>query len=293
MSAKFRFTPGTTVALLLSLSASSMAWAQDAKASANNDSSKLIIDAPSLWEVGAAGFAISRPAYPGSDTYVSKGLVVPYFLYRGEHFRVERGGTGYRAVKTPRFEFDIGFSGALGASSDKVAARRGMETLGTMIEFGPRLNWYLTDPEQNGRWRFELPLRAVFDISNSFKRRGYAVEPELKYDRRANGGWRYTVGVSSVFGSDQLADTFYRVRPDQALPDRPVYDAKSGLVAWRVFTSVSHQLDNDWRWFANLRLDSVVGAANEQSSLVKRKTAPSVVLGLSYTWKQSERKSEE
>lgn len=246
-----------------------------------------------LWEVGISGFAISRPAYPGSDTYVSRALVIPYFLYRGEHLRIERGGSGYRAVKTPRFEFDIGFSGALGSSSDKVVARRGMETIGHMIEFGPKANWYLTDPEQNGRWRFELPLRAVFDLSDGFRRRGYSVEPELKYDRTANGGWRYSAGVSSVWGSDQLADTFYRVRPDQVLADRPAYDAKAGLLAWRVFTSVSHQFDKDWRVFANLRIDSVVGAANEQSSLVRRKTAPSVLLGISYTWKQSERRSDE
>ena len=269
------------------------AFAQEASSADLASKTGLTIEAPPLWEIGGSAFAISRPAYPGSDTYVNRALVVPYFLYRGEHFRVERGGTGYRAVKTPRFEFDIGFSGALGSSSDKVEARRGMETLGHMIEFGPRLNWYLTDPDKNGRWRFELPLRAVFDVSDGFKRKGYALEPELKHDRRANGGWRYTTGVSAVFGSDQLADTFYRVRTDQALPDRPAYDAKAGLLAWRVFTSISHQLDKDWRVFANLRVDSVVGAANENSSLVRRKTAPSLLLGVTYTWKESERRAGE
>lgn len=92
-----------------------------------------------LWEFGASAFALSQQAYPGSDTYVNRVLAVPYFLYRGEHFRVDRGNTGYRAIKTPRFEFDVGFAGALGSSSDKVSARRGMEKLGNMIEFGPRL----------------------------------------------------------------------------------------------------------------------------------------------------------
>lgn len=248
---------------------------------------------PPLWELGLSGFAISRTAYPGSDTYISRALVVPHFIYRGEHLRVDRGGPGYRAIKTPKFEFDIGFSGALGSSSDKVVARRGMETIGHMIEFGPRFNWYLSDPDQNGRWRFELPLRAVFDVSDGFRRNGYAVEPELKFDRRAQAGWRYTTGISAVFGSQQLAETFYKVRPDQALPDRPAYDAKSGLLAWRLFTSVSHQIDQDWRLFATVRIDSVVGAANEKSSLVRKKTAPSVVFGVTYTWKTSQRRSDD
>lgn len=176
-----------------------------------------------LWEFGASAFALSQQAYPGSDTYVNRFLAVPYFLYRGEHFRVDRGNTGYRAIKTPRFEFDVGFAGALGSSSDKVSARRGMEKLGNMIEFGPRLKWNISDPEANGRWRFELPVRAVFDVSNSFKRKGITVEPELTFERRAFGGWRYSTGISTVWGNRQMAETFYQVRPDQVLADRAAY----------------------------------------------------------------------
>nr|WP_315476425.1 MipA/OmpV family protein [uncultured Undibacterium sp.] len=242
-----------------------------------------------LWEFGASAFALSQQAYPGSDTYVNRVLAVPYFLYRGEHFRVDRGNTGYRAIKTPRFEFDIGFAGALGSSSDKVAARRGMERLGNLIEFGPRFKWNLSEPEANGRWRFELPLRAVFDLSNSFKHKGYTLEPEIEFERRAFGGWRYSTGLSAVVGNRQIAETFYQVRPDQVLPDRAAYQAKQGLISWRMSAFISHSYTNNFRVFGGLRLDSVVGAANENSSLVKRKTAPSVLFGLTYTWMRSDR----
>lgn len=279
--------------LALSSSLGANAKAQEMTSAADASKPTLSTEGPPLWEIGGSGFAVSRPAYPGSDTYISRALVVPFFLYRGEHLRLERGNTGYRAVKTPRFEFDIGFAGALGSSSDKVTARRGMDKLGHMIEFGPRLNWYLTDPEQNGRWRFELPWRAVFELNDGLQRRGYAVEPELQFDRRASGGWRYTAGVSAVWGSKPLADTFYRVRADQVLPDRSAYDAKSGLLVWTLFTSVMKPIDKDWRLYANFRVDSVVGAANEKSSLVRRKTAPSLLLGVTYTWKQSERRAGE
>ena len=242
-----------------------------------------------LWEFGASTFALSQQAYPGSDTYVNRVLVVPYFLYRGEHLRVDRGNTGYRAIKTPKFEFDVGFAGALGSSSDKVSARRGMEKLGNMIEFGPRLKWNISEPESNGRWRFELPVRAVFDLSNSFKRKGITVEPELTFERRAFGGWRYSTGVSTVWGNRQMAETFYQVRPDQVLPDRAAYQAKQGIISWRLSAFISHFYANNFRVFGGVRVDSVTGAANENSPLVKRKTAPSVFVGLTYTWMRSER----
>jgi outer membrane protein len=242
-----------------------------------------------LWELGVSAFALSQQAYPGSDTYVNRVLAVPYFLYRGEHFRIDRGNTGYRAIKTPRFEFDVGFAGALGSSSDKIAARRGMERLGNLIEFGPRFKWNLSDPEANGRWRFELPLRAVFDLSNSFKRKGYTLEPEIEFERRAFGGWRYSTGLSAVFGNRQMAETFYQVRPNQVLPDRGAYQAKQGLISWRMSAFISHSYTNNFRVFSGVRLDSVVGAANENSPLIKRKTSPSVLFGLTYTWMRSDR----
>ncbi|WMW79300.1 MipA/OmpV family protein [Undibacterium cyanobacteriorum] len=246
-----------------------------------------------LWELGVSGFALSRTAYPGSDTYVSRALIVPHFLYRGEHLRVERGGTGYRAVKTPRFEFDIGFSGTLGSSSDKVLARRGMETIGHMVEFGPRLNWNLNEPNETERWRLELPLRAVFDVSDGFRRRGFTFEPELSHSHRFDSGWRYSSGISAVWGNKSFADVFYTVRPDQALADRPAYQAQSGLLTWRLSSTISKQFDRDWRFLAGLRIETVEGAANQASPLVRKKTAPSLVLGLTYTFKQSQRRSDE
>jgi outer membrane protein len=293
-----QFLPSATLLLGIALSnlCSTSIQAQElvgASASPDTPANKPILvkdkEPLPLWEFGASAFALSQQSYPGSDTYVNRILAAPYFLYRGEHFRVDRGNTGYRAVKTPQFEFDVGFSGALGSSSDKVTARRGMERLGNLIEFGPRLKWNISDPEANGRWRFELPVRAVFDLSNQFKHRGYTMEPEIEFERRAFGGWRYSTGLSAVFGNRQMAETFYQVRPDQVLPDRAAYQAKQGLIAWRLSGFISHSYSNNFRVFGGVRIDSVVGAANENSSLVKRKTAPSLLFGLTYTWLRSDR----
>ena len=241
-----------------------------------------------LWEVGVAGFGLSQQAYPGSDVNVARALVLPYFLYRGDAFRVDREGTGYRAVKTPTFEFDVGFAGAFGSKSDKVTARTGMANLGTMIEFGPRFKWNITPTESNGKWRFELPLRGVFDVSNGFKYRGATIEPEISFERRANGGWNYGSGFSMVIGNRPLAAAFYQVNPNEVLANRPEYKAQSSLILWRMTHFISHKIGQDWRVFGGVRVDSVQGAKNQDSPLVKKKTAASLFMGINYTIHRSQ-----
>ena len=248
------------------------------------------IEPQPLWELGISGFALSQQAYPGSEVNINRVLPTPYFLYRGEHFRVDRGGTGYRAIKTPTFEFDIGFAGSFGSGSDKVTARAGMEKLGTLIEFGPRLKWNISEPDVNGKWRFELPVRGVFDLSHRFDYRGMTVEPEINFDRRSLGGWRYRMGLSAVWGNRQLAQTFYEVTPLQATSIRPAYQAEQGLILWRLSGFVSHAYSNNLRLYGGVRIDSVAGAANESSPLVRRTTSPSILFGMTYTWMRSDRR---
>lgn len=240
-----------------------------------------------LWEIGVAGFAISQQAYPGSDVNVNKGLALPYFLYRGESFRVDRDVTGYRAIKTPRFEFDVGFAGAFGSSSDKIKARQGMESLGTMIEFGPRLKWNIQDLGNKGKWRFELPLRGVFDASNGFKFKGMSLEPELSFERRAFAGWNYSTSFSTVWANQALSKTFYQVNSNEVTSNRGAYQAQSGLMLVRLTNTISHKLGKDWRVFGGVRIDSVNGAKNQDSPLVKKKTGASYFMGLNYTISRS------
>ena len=241
-----------------------------------------------LWELGAFGAAYSQQAYPGADKQVNGAIALPYFIYRGKYFRADRNALGIRALKTPTVEVDIGVSGAFGSSSDDIDARRGMPDLGTLVEFGPRLKWDL-GPALGGRWQAEFPLRGVFDLSDGAANRGVAFEPELQYERAGAGGWRYSTGVSAVFANRKLADTFYGVAPRYATPDRPAYTAESGLVAWRLSLSASRQLAPDWRLFAFARLQSVAGAANKASPLVRQTTGATVGVGVAYTWAQSDR----
>ena len=244
--------------------------------------------APALWELGGALIGVSQQAYPGADQQVNRALALPYLIYRGDVLRADRDGAGIRAIKTEQFEIDIGLAGAFGAGSDKIEARRGMRDLGTLIELGPRLKWNLGAAPGGGRWRAELPLRAVFDISDGAARRGVSFEPELVYERQAHGAWRYSTSLSAIVADTKLARTFYEVGSADATAARSAYAAKSGLVAWRLAASATRSLGPDWRLFGFARIDSVAGAANESSPLVRQTTGASVGVGLAYTWLRSQ-----
>ena len=241
---------------------------------------------PPLWELGAVAFGVSQQAYSGAAERVNRGLALPYFIYRGKTFRVDRDGADIRAIKTSNFEFDIGVAAAFG-SSDDVAVRRGMPELGTMVEFGPRMKWKLGRSGDGARWRFELPARVVLDIEDGFRKKGVSVEPELYWERRSPDGWGAHASVSALLGDRQLNDTFYGVAPVYARADRPAYMAQRGLIAMRLSGGVSKLVTPDWRVFGFVRVDDVSAGKNRDSPLVLRSTGVSVGFGVAYTWLRS------
>lgn len=244
-----------------------------------------------LWELGAFGLGLTQQAYPGSDQQIQRGLAVPYFIYRGQFLRADRGSAGLRAIKTDTLEVDVGFAGAFGSSSQDIRARQGMPDLGTLVEFGPRVKWQLGTDGTGGRWRLELPVRGVFDLSDGAARRGTAFEPELNVQWRPQGRASYSLSLSAVVGDQRLAQTFYGVSASQATSGRAAYTAQSGLMGWRAAGTYSRALGPDWRVFTYLRADSVAGAANEASPLVRKTTGLTAGIGLSYTWLRSSQRA--
>ena len=246
-----------------------------------------------LWEIGALGLAVSQQAYPGAGQQVNRSLALPFVIYRGRYLRADRDTAGLRALKTPRFELDLGFAGAFAARSDEIDARRGMPDLGTLVEAGPRLTWNLSGETDAARWRLELPLRGVFDLDDRFAHRGASFEPRLVYSQRADSGGSSSVSVAAIVADRRLARTLYEVAPAFALPDRAAYEARSGLVAWRLAGSITVPITSDWLLFGIARIDALAGAANRDSPLVRRSTGATLGLGVSYTWMRSERRAED
>ncbi|HSM99009.1 MAG TPA: MipA/OmpV family protein [Gallionella sp.] len=247
-----------------------------------------------LWEAGLFGLGVTQPAYPGAGDRVSRALGLPYVIYRGRYLRAERGSVGLRAFKTPRTELDVGFAASLGSHSSDIAARRGMADLGTMIEFGPRLKIDLGDVS-SGRSgsRLQFPLRAVIDVSHGFVSRGIAFEPQWVADTRLPGRWFVSTSLGAMFGDKKLGDTFYGVAPGEATATRASYTASGGLIALRAGLLAAHPLTPGVRLFYLLRIESLAGAANRDSPLVRRNTGWAAGVGLSWELARSERRTEE
>jgi MipA family protein len=241
-----------------------------------------------LWEIGAFALGVSQQAYPGSDTQLQRGLALPFVIYRGQWLRADRDTLGLRAIKTSRVEVDVGFAGSFGGGDDEIEARRGMRELGTLVELGPRVKYLLADTTGGGRWRVDMPLRGVLDLNDSASYRGLAFEPRLLYERQSTSGWRYGTSLSVILADRRLASDFYGVSAADAVPGRPAYTASAGLVSTRLSLSATRSLGRDWRVFGFARLETVRGAANEDSPLVRKKDGASVGLGLSYTFMRSQ-----
>ena len=242
-----------------------------------------------LWEVGVFGFGVSQAAYPGAAERTQRAFGLPFAIYRGRYFRVDENTVGVRALKTPTTELDIGFAGSFGARSTDVAIRRGMPSLGTLFEFGPRLKVNLPAPLPGSLLRVDLPVRAVLDVSDSFRGRGVSFEPDLDFGLRTAGGTQLGAKIGLIFGDRKLNDYLYGVAPQFADVARPAYQGQAGLIATRIGLSTASQLSKDWELFSFARYDSVAGAANRASPLVRKSGGPSVGIGLAWTFWRSER----
>lgn len=263
-------------------------WAQDSTEPAPEPAPDTLRVLP-RWELGAIAFGAAQPAYPGSDVTAKRALVLPYFIYRGEVLRTDRNGLGLRAVKTARFELDVGFAASLGSNADSVPARRGMADIGMLVEAGPKLKINLNEVADGpGSSFIELPLRGVFDLDDDLQARGFAFEPAWVTRHRLPGRWVLSTSLGAMWGSRQLNALFYEVLPSEATATRPAYAARAGLVAWRAALSFSRPLSRDLRFFAYLRQDSLAGAANRASPLVARHSGTTASIGLSWTLMRSD-----
>ncbi|WP_457424680.1 MipA/OmpV family protein [Roseateles sp. P5_E7] len=241
-----------------------------------------------LWEVGVAAAGISQQAYPGSDQQARRALALPYLIYRGKLLRADGDGAGLRAVRTDSFELDVSFAGSLSSGSEVLRAREGMARLGTLVEAGPVARWFANGRGASDRITFELPLRGVFEARNPSRHRGMSIEPRLSWQHRPKAdGLGYGLSVGALLGDRRLGSTFYGVAPGEARPDRPAFDARAGLIAWRLGGSVGTSLTPDLRVYAFGRVDSLAGAANRDSALVRQSTGFSYGIGLSYTLMRS------
>jgi len=239
-----------------------------------------------LWEIGLVGIAAYQPAYPGSDRDLGRLRVLPFGIYRGAVLHADGNGIGVRALRTPRWEWDVSGSGSFGSSANKVDARRGMPSIGTLVEIGPAVRINLgdvVDPKREPRLtQLELPVRAVFDVSHHFGHEGWTFEPRLSHTAWTGQGFSLVVSASTLFGDRTLNHLYYGVDAPYATADRPAYGAKAGLIATRLNASLRHRISPTLRMQYFAQLETVRGAANEESPLVRSKQDAGI--GVSLIW---------
>jgi len=247
-----------------------------------------------LWEVGAFAGSITSPAYPASAERLSRSLVLPYFIYRGERLSVDRDGVDARWQIAPGFELDVGVSGSFPARANDVLARQGMPDLGTLLEVGPRLKVKLPSPGAGLKMGLDLPLREVLEVNGGTRGQGMVFEPTLVVDAANLGdGWSLTAKAGLAWGDQAVNQYFYSVAPLYATAQRPAFDAQSGLMSARASLSTSKYLSPDLRVFGYARLDYYGLGANTASPLFLQNSSPTWGLGLTWTLRRSEARAGE
>ncbi|MFC3122700.1 MipA/OmpV family protein [Agaribacter flavus] len=250
-----------------------------------------IDQAQPLWELGLGGGVGEVPNYPASSERNFIALAAPYFVYRGEIFRVG-DGNGVRAVvaEDDKWELDFSFGGAFSADSEDNTAREGMPELDFLFEVGPQLvyqvNKYRFEGGGQGRLNLRLQARSVFSTDlSSIQHQGYVFEPELQWQQR--GYWRehtaLSVRLSSTFATEKLHDYFYQVDQAFATDMRPEFNATAGYLGTELGVSLSFAISKNARGFIGGSLRLHHGAANEDSPLFEETNTLQLAAG--FVWR--------
>jgi len=256
-------------------------------------------EAQSLWEFGFGGAVGEVANYPASSERNLIAIAAPYFVYRGDIFRVG-GGNGVRAVvvEEKNYEFDLSFGGAFSADSEDNTAREGMPELDFLFEVGPQAVFKLKDFQfeggGNGRLNARLQARAAFSTDFSrIDKRGFVFNPVLTYQQRGRffEGTALSASIGAVFATEKLHDYFYQVDDAFANELRDSFDAKGGYLGTELGVSFSFPLAENIRAFVGGGAQIHTGSANEDSPLYEDDITYSVAVGFVWRLYQSDAKA--
>ena len=246
-----------------------------------------------LWEVGMGIGGLYMPDYDGSGHKESYAFPIPYLIYNGEVWKVDRKGVRGDVVRTDTFKFDI--SGNIGppVSSDQNGARLGMPDLDPTFEIGPSLEMLLWNSDDRRHvWSFRIPARAVYVTDFSYlEPAGWRLLPNINYDAHdvgPDGGWEWGVSFGPVWATEAYHDYYYEVDPQYKITGtRPAYDARRGYGGTRVGLAIRKRFKKVW-FGAFARYRYLGGAVFEDSPLVQERSSWLVGGGLSYIFSASD-----
>lgn len=241
-----------------------------------------------LWELGFGLAPITFPNYRGSDEQSAYVLPLPYVIYRGDRFKVDRSGPRGVLFDSDRIDLDLSLSASVPVESNDNDARRGMPDLDPTAELGPVLKFHFTEKNAPLSLRFELPVRAVFAIdSSSIEHVGFLAAPALWIERRnIAGGWNVSVGAGPLFADAEYHDYYYSVPAQFATLERPAYGASGGYSGTSVLVGASRRFQRVWAG-AFVRYDHLSGVDFDDSPLFKTDHAFMAGFGIAWIFAQS------
>ncbi|MDQ1315807.1 MAG: hypothetical protein QG662_1916 [Pseudomonadota bacterium] len=246
-----------------------------------------------LWEIGAGVAVLSLPDYRGSAETGAYVLPIPYFVYRGELLKVDRGGLSGLLFDSDRIEVDLSLNGTIPVNSEDNPLRRGMADLEPAVELGPTVNVHLwRSPDRKTTLDFRMPVRAAITVEPEPRKIGWLFSPNLDLEMRdpaGFSGWKLGFQLGPYFNDREYNAYFYSVDPSAATPERPAYSAQGGYSGSQVFLSLSKRFPHYWVG-GFIRHDNLAGVVFERSPLVESRDAFSAGLALSWVFGESSRR---
>ncbi|TXC66888.1 MipA/OmpV family protein [Piscinibacter aquaticus] len=171
------------------------------------------------------------PDYPGADESNWRGIVVPWFVYRGPVFSVDERGIRGRFVDTSHWELDFTATAAFNTRENE--RRAGMPELDYLFGIGPQLVYKGWQGAGGSGASAHFKLRAI--QSTDFKRvdsRGGTFSTELRWREFGvlGSGSVLTASIEPTWASQPLQRYFYGVSASEATATRPAYEARAGYL---------------------------------------------------------------
>ncbi|MCJ8277926.1 MAG: MipA/OmpV family protein [Bdellovibrionales bacterium] len=243
--------------------------------------------------MGVGSIGIQTPLYPGAKQNQFQFIPFPFGIYRGEYFRADDEGTRARLLKPRAYELGLSFGFNFAVDSEETNLRKGMPSLDTILQVGPRFLYRFLTENPNQRLNLSLAVRAAFatNFRSRFRETGLTILPEVGFwNRFPEYRTTFYTYLNFAFASDKFNGYFYDVQNRFATGNRAQYDARSGLLTTALGVGFSKDITDDILIFTGGSYRNLDWAANNNSPLVETRENLSFILGILWIFYESDEK---
>ena len=254
------------------------------------------------WELGLSYLDVHVPHYPGSNEYYGKNLVLPFGIYRTDSASFSGGVNLYGKLWGVDFSLSGGLKLPVGSSDfddptpdgfedenaeifrDRSYRRRGMDSLPLLFGVGAQASKKFWN-------RFEFRVRVLnFFAFEGEGNRGYVVRPSLAFNFFDEESiWVARVRYGLDYGNKSINELYFSVSPEDALPERPAFEADAGLIETESSLVLGVRYER-FRFFTFYSLADMSGSAFAESPLIARKKYRRYGFGIFYSFFRSEKR---